>query len=476
MSDDPDDSKVVKESPRVRALRHLYYSYLQFTESVEAIRDLALHSHTSEGVNIPRKAVFREAVRKWNTDDSEEIIDEIYSQLIRRVAQEAEELLARVEQGDLENIPSGPMAMVQPILASLVEELSQCDAGPWNWDIAWRKTIDRKSRKEALFSSLLVSAASAFEIQVGDAIRCHLRAIPQAVESSEKQYSYADVAKFCNLEAFKNASIEDRVESVMRKDVSSWFDWTNKKFGVNISDVSGYGDEIVEAFLRRNLIVHNGGVVNDIYLSKTPRKVARNDDFKIVVDQQYVLSVIDWLQAAGTALVVRVFDKLGSADESSAVIQDGLLTEVSYELLLAKRYGAVIDLADCVQGCAKAADTALILKVNRWIALKETGKLESIRSDISNWDVSAASMRFVLAKHALLDEHDEAESILKTLLSTRQLSQSHWQTWPLLENLRRYVKEKELKSASATCASGGNALTSTRCGDDEEEVVGTVAD
>jgi len=80
------------------------------------------------------------------------------------------------------------------------------------------------------------------------------------------------------------------------------------------------------------------------------------------------------------------------------------------------------------------------MKVNRLIALKSTGEASLVESEVRAWQVSALTPRFKLAKHALLDELEEAVKLVKAMIERGELSESEWSDWPLLADVRVYTK------------------------------------
>lgn len=438
----------VAEIRKSTALETLAYQQNDFFEAMEAIRDLVVHAPANEAFALSAKEAFRRSVREWNVVDSDAVIDEIKESVIESISETLDKALDAVEQsGDPSSLPD-LTNLLMSVVPDKAKEISKCDGSQY-WVYSWMRVARRRSRKRALLESLLVSAASAFEVQVGNVIRCHFSAIPAAMGQADRQYTFADVAKFGTIEEFEKSCIEDRVESIMRGDVASWFDWIDKRLQIKLADTTRHSDTIVEAFLRRNLIVHNAGIINGIYLAKTKEKIKRPSgsgsgsySVRIRMDQEYILAVIDCLQVAGVILTTRVLQKIGTRD-SRVFDTAGVSTcTASYEMLRDRRYGAVIDLSNCV-GSIGAASSDLVIQVNKWIAMKEVDGIDSIREEVNRWDTSASSMRFLLAKYALLDDFVKASEIVDSILGTAELSESQWRNWPLLQGVREFREHRD---------------------------------
>lgn len=384
---------------------------------------------------------FRKTVRIWNQSDSDEVIEKIFRSTFRDLA----EYLNDLPEDESPQVVSTGLRSVQ----KHARELSA--VGPSvNWSIAFERTIRRNSRTHALYSSLLVSATSAFEVLVAAVLRCQYQAVPKTLSRSEKRYSFADVVEFSSIEEFGEACIDDAIENVMRGDVQSWFEPIRRWYDIGLSDISDESDQIVEAYLRRNLIVHNGGIKNRIYLSKSKDPDAAGD-MQVNIDRGYVMEVIDRLQIAGLILVARVFDKLGAGEDWAKAVKHDLVSESSYDLLVNGRNRAVVELGNLIKitNCDGSAD--LVVKVNRWIAMKCHAGLEAIRAEVDLWDVSILSMRYRLAKYALLDDFERAARLVPAVVGTPELTQAEFNAWPLLKGVREYLSnQKRLEELEAS--------------------------
>jgi hypothetical protein len=125
-------------------------------------------------------------------------------------------------------------------------------------------------RKTALYCNSLISLVSSVEWFLAQLIHKHYKENPGIVGSKEKQFSLDELAAFDTVDDARNYLIEKTVESVLRGSIQDWIDFLTSKLKLSMGYLKDHKDFLIEVTQRRNLLVHNGGVVNRIYLSNLP--------------------------------------------------------------------------------------------------------------------------------------------------------------------------------------------------------------
>ena len=87
--------------------------------------------------------------------------------------------------------------------------------------------------------------------------------------------------------------------------------------------------------------------------------------------------------------------------------------------------------------------------INYWISRIEMDGLDSVRSEINTFDVSALNPLFGLAKSVLLEDYDRAEAMISHLYKTEEINANMLETWPLFMNFRKTEQYERIKSAQA---------------------------
>jgi hypothetical protein len=136
-----------------------------------------------------------------------------------------------------------------------------------------------------LLDMALIYLIALFEAYIADSLRAVLVFRPEAMRS-RKQITYETVLSFDDrdqmIEAMASREINDVAYKGFRDQVAHYTD----RFGVSILPSDVDEDAIVEAMARRNLLVHNNGVVNEVYISTVPAASGRVGE-RLTVEQDY---------------------------------------------------------------------------------------------------------------------------------------------------------------------------------------------
>ncbi|OCI31036.1 hypothetical protein OERS_22460 [Oerskovia enterophila] len=294
-----------------------------------------------------------------------------------------------------------------------------------------------------MFSSLLTSLVGGFEMFIADLANYAYREFPAALSLSGASFTWQDVTSHSSIESLREQTIERAVNEMLRASFDDWLATFEKKFSVAVPSVVREV-AVREVFQRRNLVVHNDSVVNELYREKV-RGLPECPPVgvQLVVDAEYLRDAADRLWATAWHLAWAFGDKLIKGGDRE--IFEMFICNVPYRHLEDKRYRA-IEFADCAHVVRSVKDegNALILKVNVWLAKKRLGKFDECRDEIVAWPTAHLSPQYQLARLALLDQLEEGMALVEEIRYTKNLSFTSWYTWPLLEELREY----ELRLAS----------------------------
>jgi hypothetical protein len=144
-------------------------------------------------------------------------------------------------------------------------------------------------------------------------------------------------------------------------------------------------------------------------------------------------SALAELEVLGHGLVAMARYKWDSENTDRAAES---LNIAVYDLLRSERWAEAKKLAEVGCRIAHSDSSKWMLTVNGWLAMRGLDELDGCREEIRQWDVSALSPQFRLARASLLDEADEAlEQLELTLKESTGHLRPIWE-WPLLDGLR----------------------------------------
>jgi hypothetical protein len=325
----------------------------------------------------------------------------------------------------------------------------------------------RRPRATVAFNSLLVAAVGEFEALCSNCIQSFVSRYPGKLTSSDRTFTFAEISEFGDLESFRTRVTDLYAENIMRGSVDDWLKWFATNLKLSEADIAEDWDVLSEIFQRRNVLVHNGGVVNHLYrakVKKMPRDVARRRaagiEARADVGKQYLQDSIAQLNAAGLVLAVRTALKLKAPKPGQHHAAMTLISDASYEFLRDNRDRELVIFSERILPHCTEEATRLLVQVNLWCARKRDGGAEAVASEVHQWDVRHCSQRFQIAKLTLLDQHEQAWEMAQHLMETGELHESEWKQWPLFADSRAW-----LESQSASLATDGSSPLAAAEGD-----------
>lgn len=267
---------------------------------------------------------------------------------------------------------------------------------------------------------------------------------PQAY-LKDKTITYMEIMELeSNENDIKNYLVNNEVEALMRDSLSSWYAILNIKHKVNFPIEDVVFEEFKEIYYRRNLLVHNDGIVNKIYLENVDDSLLNGIKVgsRLTVSPDYFIKAINitLLMIYGTIMGLK---KLCSDKEE---VNDTLFI-VGYNHLQNKEWGLSEYIFRNLKDDKELNNhTKMCCKVNYWISLKHMEHFADVKKDIEDLDVSAVSDEFKVAKYALLDDFEKVSFYLDKIIN-RVIPAEEIESWPLFIEYResiQYLKFKEI--------------------------------
>lgn len=306
---------------------------------------------------------------------------------------------------------------------------------------AMDKLSKSRKRQSSLYQSSLVTIISYVEWFLAQLIHRYYDKNPGSIGLKDKQLSLNDLYEIGSIDEAKKYLIDTKVEAVLRGSLNDWINFLKDQLNLSMGYLKDYQKVLTEACQRRNLYVHNGGVVNSIYL--------RNCSFegmdppslgeKLSCDKNYIEKTLSAFEKTFLLIAAELWKK----NEPNNANRFHILNSLSYKHIFNERYeiGSSLAYFLCGDKSQKESDR-IIAQINYWQAKKWQDDFVSIRKEIEQSDFSAKDTLYILAKHVLLDEYDKAFLLIPDLLKSEKLSFSDLSEWPLFKELRespRYI-------------------------------------
>lgn len=264
---------------------------------------------------------------------------------------------------------------------------------------------------------------------------------------TSKTMTYAEImALDVSIKDIKKFFIDNEVETIMRMPLSDWYKIFETKHNAKFNFGKGIFEEFKEIYYRRNILVHNNGIVNRIYMDNVSEQfrdeIELGDDLDITLD--YIKRAIDVTQM----ILYETFWSLRKVSDNREYLEQKLF-DIGFEHMLQQKW----HLSEFIYNNLKDEKEQNISSktcnlINYWISLKNEGKFELIKKEIETFDVSAMDGQFKVAKYALLDDYEKVSYYLEQIIE-KDMSPNTVETWPLFIQYRLSGQYKEFKKLHA---------------------------
>lgn len=287
-----------------------------------------------------------------------------------------------------------------------------------------------------LNESMIVMLLVKYEDAIADIYRYLLEEFPEAY-LSDKSITYSELVSFdTDLDEIKERFISKEIDEFMRLPLSDWYKSFEKNQKANFFFDNNVFDQFKEVYYRRNLVVHNQGIVNEIYKNSIPMCTVELGE-RLYVNEEYLSQAF---LLARKMLIGTVWGLRKTAKDIEEL--NSYLFDYGYSCLKNEEW----DLAKYIYSMLLTEDNQLVSdkmceRVNLWIALKNLIGVDAIEKEVRELDVSAMKTQFSVAKHALLDEFDAISTLLEGVIES-ELPVWCVKDWPLFNQYRESEEYK----------------------------------
>ncbi|HRK38618.1 MAG TPA: hypothetical protein PK347_09525 [Burkholderiaceae bacterium] len=295
---------------------------------------------------------------------------------------------------------------------------------------------------EILQRSLYTQLFSEYDAFVGSLLKAIYTKKPDLLKGISRQISFNDLLDYENLNAVKLDMLEKEVESFRRNSYSEQFSTLESKFGLKLRSFPEWG-EFIELSQRRNLIVHNGGIVSDQYLLVCDKE---NHKFIERPKPGDLLQLNSAYFSRATIVVSKVAFMLchtlwRKLFPSEFEVAHNEANSTLFQVLRDKRWktaSAIAEFALTDPMKNQISDMDLRIRtVNAAIALKFSGNEDGCKKILQLLDWTAAIRDFRLAIAVLSDDYLTAAKLMISIGKRGELIEElAYHNWPLFHKFR----------------------------------------
>ncbi|AUN22265.1 hypothetical protein RSJ22_12795 [Clostridium botulinum] len=290
------------------------------------------------------------------------------------------------------------------------------------------------NKVDILYKSALMSLVVYLESMFAELFRISFSRYPDSIVN-KKTLSFEEIKKIGSLDEALNYLIEKEIENMMYKGFDDWCKYFKDKHSMKMNYLDSDKGDLIEIICRRNLFVHNGGVVNSIYISKvnSNQRIGIEKGTKLRVNSEYVNEAIDVVYRVGCLIILDVWKK-SSKDVNNAA---DYILDTGYSFMKKEKWKTSGEIYKLIIHEKKVDfKTKLIAKINYWQSIKWQGMYSTIEEDINNEDFSAYSSEFQLCLLAIKDEMDKFFLLLPSVCPSN-IDFEELKTWPIFKNVRK---------------------------------------
>jgi hypothetical protein len=299
------------------------------------------------------------------------------------------------------------------------------------------KSIKRGSSQiQHIYDVTLVSSISSVEWFLSCILHEYFNKFPDAVEGNDKVLSLKDLKLFDNIEEAKTSLVDSYVENILRGSFDDLIKFFKNRLKLSCGYLNDFYISISDAFQIRNLIVHNGGIVNQIFLSKVTSDVYKRlkPGARVFIDIKYLDNILTCFERCFILIASELWKKLDPDDTN----RSNVLINISYGHLVAERWEIAEGLSHFIINDAKQQQiNKFIAQINYWQSIKWQGRFNEIKETVMSADYSATNELFPLSKAVLLDDFDTFFKLLPNAIKKGDLPKGALTNWPLFREIRK---------------------------------------
>lgn len=298
-----------------------------------------------------------------------------------------------------------------------------------------------------LYTNSLISLLSNVEWFFSQILHYYYGQHPESAGVQKRTLTLKDLKTFSSVEDAEKYLIDVKIDEVLRGNFESWASLLKEELGLGLGYLKEIMDELIEIYQRRNLFVHNGGIVNSIYISKVKENLRKDVQVgdKLIVEKEYLENSICKLQKAFILIGSELWKKLSPEDENRGEI----LGDIIYENLLHSRWDVCEGLCYFSLNDSKINPVdKTIAQINYWLCKKELGQYSEISKEIEKIDYSDKKEIFQLGLFAIRGETEKLIELLPSVLETKQINIERLEEFPILREFRNTSEYKEFKENS----------------------------
>lgn len=296
--------------------------------------------------------------------------------------------------------------------------------------------------------SLIVTAVSVYDVLLSKLIEEFFEVQKDAIKLIKQDITFDELSTFSSIEDARHHLIWREIDNLLRQSHLEHLRWIESKTNLTkLSSNNKFLKDFIEVTERRNLFVHNDGIVNKYYLKNCQDAGIDTLHLKemdvLDCNEKYFNKAFDSLTIFGILLGHSIWRKTCPLEIDDANTE---LFDLIVRIISDKKYDTAITILDYFKTNIKQFDdeAKLLLDLNIAQCYKWQKKQEQCNLILKEKNWMAYSNRYKLAFYVLIDDFDNAAEVIKNLSSSDKLGITSIREWPIFQ---KAIKNDKIKAA-----------------------------
>jgi hypothetical protein len=250
------------------------------------------------------------------------------------------------------------------------------------YDYAWINYNINEQRTSLLLTSAFILLVSYFDFLLSDLIHWYYHKYPEAL-GDKALLTFGELRECSSIDEAIDCLVSKKVESVSFKSFTDQISFFKNELKVPLQEDMTIWPPIQEIILRRNILVHNDGIVNSRYIKGITALHAQSpiQGTRLSVDPEYFSHSFAHLLVGGT-IFTQICWRKWFPDQLS--LADSKLSDLIDKLLSLKDYDTAYRLAIFSKQITTAnEDNRHLFDIYYCLVLKRRGKDQDFNSEIT---------------------------------------------------------------------------------------------
>jgi len=302
-----------------------------------------------------------------------------------------------------------------------------------------------KSKRQIriLFETSLINLTNIYEYFIQSIVYEWIRTYPNKLNGSEKTITYGELINEKDIESVHQRIINDYVRNFMFGSCNEWFQKLSKNNNKVLKKINDKEvNKVNEIFARRNIVVHNNGIINNSYLSIV-KDSGFNQGEKVKLSSKYLDEIADDLLISGLKIAYCYWE-IDHKDIDSMKNKFNLIEQdIGLDLINSNKPRTASKVLKILfdEKTSFTKDLQLRLTINYALSLKNNNG--SFKEVVESEDFSVCGDEHRLCLAALEDNIDEVIKLFKQVIKSGFEDFEYLIDWPVLSNAKKDEKFKK---------------------------------